>query len=214
VKAIHQQTHYDALEVSAGASPEQIERAYQLASEAYRTDSLALYSVFEDGDAEQIRARIEEAYRVLADSDQRREYDRELAAAGEPEERSVASEEDGEFEQDVAFAGHESTSAVDLSEEIEDESGEFNGPKLRRARMRRGVELEKIAEITKISTANLRHLEEERFEDLPANVYVRGFVMAYAKTIGLDAEAVVGSYLARVEQARAAHSRSRFLGRR
>jgi cytoskeletal protein RodZ len=49
---------------------------------------------------------------------------------------------------------------------------------------------------------------------LPADVYVRGFVTAYAKSIGLDPKIVVPSYMARVQSSRAANQRGRFLARR
>ena len=54
----------------------------------------------------------------------------------------------------------------------------------------------------------------EKFHDLPADVYVRGFVTAYAKTIVLDPEIVVPSYMTRVQESRAAGPPARFLGLR
>ena len=93
--------------------------------------------------------------------------------------------------------------------DMEEEGGDFDGAKLRRARLRRGFELEQIADITKIGAAHLRRIEDEEFSDLPANVYVRGFVTAYATTIGLEPERVVPGYMARVEAART-QPRSRF----
>ena len=50
--------------------------------------------------------------------------------------------------------------------------------------------------------------------DLPADVYVRGFVTAYAKTIGLDPQSVVPSYMARLQESRQKSQKSRFLGLR
>jgi cytoskeletal protein RodZ len=38
-------------------------------------------------------------------------------------------------------------------------------------------------------------LEEESFENLPALVYVRGFIMEYAKALNLDPHKVADSYL-------------------
>ena len=49
---------------------------------------------------------------------------------------------------------------------------------------------------------------------LPADVYVRGFVTAYAQTIGLDPKIVVPSYMARVQGSRNSQERGRFLARR
>jgi len=84
----------------------------------------------------------------------------------------------------------------------------YDGARLRRARMRRGLELDQIAQVTKINPTYLRFLEEERFDDLPAAVYVRGFVAAYARCCGLDLGAVVPSYMERFETARIARKRS------
>ena len=78
--------------------------------------------------------------------------------------------------------------------------GEFDGPRLRRLRMHRGIELDEIAEITKVSSRYLRCIEEEAFDGLPAPVYVRGFVTAYARTIGLNPQRVVASYMLRLEE--------------
>ena len=42
----------------------------------------------------------------------------------------------------------------------------------------------------------------DAFDSLPALVYARGFVSAYARAIGVDAEAVARSYMPRLEAAR------------
>ncbi len=43
----------------------------------------------------------------------------------------------------------------------------------------------------------LRYLEEDHYAGLPAPVYVRGFVAAYARCVGLDPQAVAASYMQR-----------------
>jgi hypothetical protein len=96
----------------------------------------------------------------------------------------------------------------------DDDVGEFDGVRLRRVRLFRGYEIDDIAGVTKVTGAHLRNIEAENFNLLPADVYVRGFVTAYAKTIGLDPEVVVPSYMARVQQFRADGQRAGFLGRR
>ena len=90
----------------------------------------------------------------------------------------------------------------------------WDGPRLRRARLVRGLEIEDVATTTKINPTYLRFLEEERFDDLPAVVYVRGFVAAYARLLGLDPTRVAPSYVARFEEQRSATPRGRILGRR
>src|SRR5271155_42501 len=70
------------------------------------------------------------------------------------------------------------------------------GEKLRKQRELRGIELDAISNATKISTRMLRALEEEHFDQLPGGVFNKGFVRAYARQVGLDAEEAVSDYLA------------------
>jgi cytoskeletal protein RodZ len=81
-------------------------------------------------------------------------------------------------------------------------STEFTGPLLRQIREAIGVELREIAEKSKIGMAYLHALEGEIFAKLPAAVYVRGFLAEYARALGLDAERVKQTYLARFKAAR------------
>ena len=89
---------------------------------------------------------------------------------------------------------------TEFDEFEEDAESSFDGAWLRRSRLRTGVEIEQIAIITKINPTYLRFIEEEKFEDLPAPVYVRGFVGAYARCIGLDPEPVVSGYMKRLDR--------------
>jgi curved DNA-binding protein CbpA len=96
----------------------------------------------------------------------------------------------------------------------DEETGDFDGVRLRRARLFRGYEIDEISQVTKVSGTHLRNIEDENYAELPADVYVRGFVTAYARTIGLDPARVVPGYMARLQESRNEGSRSRFLGRR
>ncbi|MFP6640073.1 MAG: helix-turn-helix domain-containing protein [Myxococcota bacterium] len=202
------QDHYEILEIRRGASDQQIDRAHRVVRSAYEGDSMALYSVYEKGDAAVILERIDEAHRVLSDEVSRAAYDRYLH---EKEGIAVASATG-----DASVESSDRRLAVqDLVDEFDaEEATEFDGSRLRRVRLRAGIELDQIAEITKVSMTNLRNIEDENFEDLPASVYVRGFLVAYAQTIGIDPDRVAQDYMVRVETSRAAQGRSRFLGRR
>lgn len=60
------------------------------------------------------------------------------------------------------------------------------GETLREARERRGLTIEQVAQETRISARFVEALEEERFEELPAPVYVRGFLRSYANFLRID----------------------------
>src|SRR5258706_16024091 len=79
---------------------------------------------------------------------------------------------------------------------------EFTGPLLRQIREAIGIELREIAERSKIGMAYLQALEGEVFAKLPAAVYVRGFLVEYARALGLDSERVKTTYLERFRAAR------------
>ena len=213
LKALPDQDHYEVLEIGRNADAEEIERAYALTCAAYSPEGLAVYSVYDDQDAAAIRDRVEEAFRVLSNAETRREYDEKIAeregsptpVAENPPRPLAPAPEESLLESELLDVESIGTPGSDM----EEEGGDFDGAKLRRARLRRGFELEQIADITKIGAAHLRRIEDEEFSDLPANVYVRGFVTAYATTIGLEPDRVVPGYMARVEAART-QPRSRF----
>jgi hypothetical protein len=60
------------------------------------------------------------------------------------------------------------------------------GAVLRRVREARGLSVAELAESTRIRAQILEALETETFEHLPERVFVRGFVMAVARELGID----------------------------
>jgi cytoskeleton protein RodZ len=71
------------------------------------------------------------------------------------------------------------------------------GNSLREARLRQGLDLAEIEQATKIRSRYLRALEEEQFELLPAQTYVKGFLKAYADHLGLDGDLYVEEFNSR-----------------
>ena len=72
------------------------------------------------------------------------------------------------------------------------------GEKLRQRREEKGLTLEQVFDKTKLRPPIVEALEAERWEDLPAPPFVRGFLRVYAKLLELDEEEVLGLYEARV----------------
>ncbi len=260
MKTIDELDHYEVLEVAREARRDDIERAFMLVRAAYAGEALAAYSVLSPDEAKLWRERIEEAWRVLSDSDQRRAYDATLDGAADDVEDvdpfadgadtfggAGAPGDGAAFDGAPAplpeapdslrsFAGdagwdrseqHDRPLAVEEpltpdrvappeleSFEESDVDAVWDGPRLRRARLARGLEIEDVAGVTKVNPTYLRFLEDERFDDLPAVVYVRGFVVAYARLLGLDPARVAPSYVQRCEEHRGQQIRGRVHGRR
>ena len=57
---------------------------------------------------------------------------------------------------------------------------------LRAGRAQRGLSIEDVAKVTKIQPRILERLEAGKFDGLPAEVFVRGFVRSFARCVGLD----------------------------
>lgn len=190
---------YEVLELGRDAEIADVERAYRMAQATWGDDSLATYSLVEEDEAAALRERIELAYRVLSDDDSKRAYDAELGVSPLPPGVEIALDFEPEVSAAVAEVAPETLEFADLEDPGE---GPWDGARLRRARLARGIEVERIAEVTKISLTYLRFLEEERFEDLPATVYVRGFVTAYARCVGLDPSRVVVGYMEKLAHQR------------
>jgi cytoskeleton protein RodZ len=70
----------------------------------------------------------------------------------------------------------------------------FLGETLRQARLDRGASLADAEQDTRIRRKYLEALEAEDYASLPAVVYVRGFIRAYARYLGLDPEATLDLY--------------------
>ena len=71
------------------------------------------------------------------------------------------------------------------------------GNSLREARLRQGLEIPRIEAETKIRGKYLRALEEEQFEVLPGDTYVKGFLRTYADYLGLDGQLYLDEYSSR-----------------
>jgi hypothetical protein len=73
------------------------------------------------------------------------------------------------------------------------------GMDLRRERERLGLSLAQAEADTRIRARYLAALEEARFDDLPEEAYVRGFLRSYATYLGLDGAGVLAAYRERVQ---------------
>lgn len=68
------------------------------------------------------------------------------------------------------------------------------GKKLQKARQAKGYTLDDLQQITKIQKRYLIAIEDEKFDELPGDFYVRAFVKQYADTVGLDGDDLLKEY--------------------
>jgi len=78
------------------------------------------------------------------------------------------------------------------------------GAKLREARVARGMSLEDVSQVTKVPRSSLVALESGDRDALPALVFVKGFVRAYARAVGLEPNPLVRKLEAREHAAQLA----------
>lgn len=61
-------------------------------------------------------------------------------------------------------------------------------------RLEKRIPLEAVSKATRIGMDNLLHIENEAFDKLPAEVFVKGYLRAYARAIGADGDEVIRRY--------------------
>jgi flagellar biosynthesis protein FlhG len=184
-------TLFDALNIPRTASDEEIRRAYKRQREIFREGSLPLVSVVSQAVLRQEQARLEEAHDTLLDPVRRRAY--LLSTYPDDAPVSVAPLRS----QSAGAAAELAMLQAELAREINAET-QFTGALLRKVRESQGIELSDIAQRTKISTAHLQAIENEAVGDLPAAVYVQGFVQQVAKFLRLDPVQVSKTYQRRL----------------
>lgn len=65
---------------------------------------------------------------------------------------------------------------------------------LRERRMQSNQDLDHVHQWTKVPLRSLELLEQGRFEELPADVFVRGFLKSYSNCIGANTETIMAMY--------------------
>lgn len=182
--------HYEVLGLETHASAERVERAYRFHLELYDEAGLATYSLLDADELKAARASVQEAYSVLSDPDRRHEYDRGLglARADEPLLSFEAA-------RPAALPPGPPAAPTPVRERL---AGLVTGAALRGFREARGVSLHEIATASKVGVRFLEYIEQDRHSELPAPVYLRGFVQEYARCVGLEPIATAEAYLARM----------------
>lgn len=161
---------YKTLGLEKNATEEEVSKAYERMKALYSQSSLATYSLLSDKERNEMLDRIEQAYLRLSRELSRREP----LPLFEPRGTEVAPEPVGEEIPENGLGGY-----------------------LKRRREDLGLTLKVIATKTRIRSTHLESIEEEKLKDLPAPVYLRGFLIEFAKALDVkDPEGLAARYLA------------------
>lgn len=68
------------------------------------------------------------------------------------------------------------------------------GSYLRHARVARAMSVEEVSRATRIPSSAVEKLEGDFFDDLPGEVFVRGFLRSYARAVALSPDDVLARY--------------------
>ena len=70
------------------------------------------------------------------------------------------------------------------------------GQYLRRHREAHQMSIEEVSRTTRVPTSSIERIETDRFDELPGEVFVKGFLTSYARCVGIAPEDVLARYTA------------------
>lgn len=198
---------HEILNLSPDAAPEDVERAYLHLTTIYSENSRALYGALSDEERRWMVKRIQEAYESLmtragavAETRQStQEKGQPFTASGEPGRLNGprASGQDAAKQR----RGLDDSSKHGAEREIKTESQlsakAVTGAHLRNIRIAKGVSLDEISAATKVKKSYLEAIESDDPRRFPAPVFMKGFLKAYAKSLGLNPDEISEKYLHR-----------------
>lgn len=210
-KNFERMNYYEMLDIGSAAAAFEIRHAYNAARQIYASGSLVSYSFFSGEEREKILSLIETAYQTLINEGTRKQYNEELVRRGELEvkdDASAAKKTMGIFDIKrgpctmVTLPGRDVLKdKIERSETIGTilQQEDIYGADLKKIRTELGVELEHIAQMTKIRVDYLKHIEENAIDSLPAPVFLKGFLKSYLKCLCLEpVEEISGRYMGTV----------------
>jgi len=210
MKRLTEQNYYVLLGVSPKASFEEVQSAYDEAVSIYSSDSISTYSLFTQEEREQILARLVDAYKILTNSQLRKEYNKILVEKGElsPQEIGFSSLEEtavpkGKLREVSVESLIQEEKSENLNQTCDTTLDLFNGytsvtgKSIKMVRLAREMTLEEAYRKTNIPKQTLKDIEEEHFEKLPALVYLKGFLKAYAGALTVNQAQMVDGYVKR-----------------
>ncbi len=206
---------YELLEISFNATVKDIQAAYARLLEPYLETSPLTLSLYTKEEREAIRDRFEDAYKLLITSGLRQRYDEDLIAKG----HMSADQRVAEYGEPASEGAHPAPPAAGASiedthskavrnlEAVLEEIRTFDGKALKRVREAKGISVAEIVSETNIRSWYIECIEAERFDALPAFIYLKGFLKQLAQYLGLDPQRVLADYIGQYQAWKQAHGK-------
>jgi cytoskeletal protein RodZ len=70
------------------------------------------------------------------------------------------------------------------------------GQTLRQLREAKGMSIEELSRATRVPVTSVERIEADRFDELPGEVFVRGFLKSYARAVDVPPDEVLARYTA------------------
>ncbi|MBF0291851.1 MAG: helix-turn-helix domain-containing protein [Nitrospinae bacterium] len=207
IRNAHQLDLHEVLNLHPDAAPEEIERAYLHLTTIYSENSRAVYGALSDEERRWMVKRIQEAYETLMSRAGAVGETRQPAqgkahpstSAGEQGKpggsrapaQDIAKQQRGSDDSSKQGAERETKAESQLSAKA------VTGAHLRNIRIAKGVSLDEISAATKVKKSYLEAIESDNPKRFPAPVFMKGFIKAYAKALGLNPEEISEKYLHR-----------------
>lgn len=201
MQATTRYNYYEVLEIAANAAQHEVSTAYMRARSTYSGDNPAIYTIFSEQEARELLTVIEEAYQVLGNKILRNIYDQRLrsgraslneltyASIVDASKQLLPVEEKNDKVNSSPYKRNDS-----FEKELETQTN-WDGTWLKKVREYKQLSIQRVSEITKINSYYVSAIESMDVENLPAVVFVRGYVVQIAKALGLDDKKVADSYM-------------------
>lgn len=191
-------TYYEILEISPFSAQHEVTQAYEKAKSTYSGENPAIYTMFSQSEARELLRMIEEAYSVLGNKSLRALYDEKI---GHNQKSNISFES---LKAEVLTREPQTKKVQHIKPVFEANSemegfmkshAQWTGQDLKKVREYKNISLQAISETTKITAFYIQAIEQMETANLPAPVFVRGYVAQIAKNLGLDEKLVAESYM-------------------
>lgn len=197
--------YYEILEVGSNAAQHEVTTAYERAKMTYSGDNPAIYTIFSENEARELLVLIEEAFSVVGNKTLRGIYDQRLLGAKVPVKEiakdltyeAILNASKAQFPEAKSPATKPSFKLNDAFELELKNTKEWDGELLKKVREYKNITIERLCERTKINIWYVKAIESMDPENLPAIVFVRGYIIQICRELDLNEKIVTDSYMAK-----------------